>query len=62
MVPSEPVPGQVPTVLQRMVASGIPETRVHSYLQRGWVRVDGVVVHGPDHPAPAPAAIAIYSI
>ena len=48
-----------PTVLDRLVGSGISDDRARAHLAAGLVRVDGQVADGPDHPAPPPSRVVI---
>lgn len=44
-----------PTVLGRLRSAGINEVTARRHLVQGWVRMDGVVITDPDHPAGPPA-------
>lgn len=49
------------TVVERMVAAGIARHRAEAHIRYDRVRVDGVAVVSPDHPAAPPARVVLRS-
>lgn len=50
------------TVLERLLQSGISETRALDHLKGGWVRVDGQKVEDPSYPAAPPSQVELKVI
>ncbi len=50
------------TVLDRLLQSGISETRALDHLKGGWVRVDGKKVEDPAYPATPPSQVELKVI
>ncbi len=50
------------TVLDRLLQSGITESRALDHLKGGWVRVDGQKVEDPAYPATPPSQVALKVI
>ncbi len=50
------------TVLDRLLQSGISETRALDHLKGGWVRVEGKKVEDPAYPATPPSQVELKVI
>lgn len=50
------------TVLERLLQSGISESRAMDHLKGGWVRVDGQKVEDPAFPATPPSQVELKVI
>ncbi|MBC8092108.1 MAG: hypothetical protein H7Y15_09270 [Pseudonocardia sp.] len=50
------------TVLERLLQSGITESRALDHLRGGWVRVDGKKVQDPAYPATPPSQVELKVI
>jgi hypothetical protein len=52
----------VTTVLQRLMLAGIAEHVALRHIRYHRVRVDGVPIASPDHPAPHPTHVVIHGL